>query len=173
MRAKAADVVHEGTYSTSRVQHVHLETHGCLTWRGEDGRLHVRTSSQAPFITKQKLCYLFGLFPRNVHVFTERVGGGFGGQQEMIAEDPCVLATLKTGRPVMWEFTREEQFIGATTTRRRSMGHTVRLVERGSHYDGAGLGSQQRHGQPETPEARYVVGLCLAVDRGHHGAFES
>ena len=27
----------------------------------------------------------------------------------------AVLATLKTGRPVMWEFTREEQFTGATT----------------------------------------------------------
>ena len=111
----SADVVHEGTYVTSRVQHVHLETHGSLAWRGEDGRLHVRTSSQAPFIAKQKLSYLFGLFPRNVHVFTERVGGGFGGKQEMITEDLCVLATLKTGRPVMWEFTREEQFISATT----------------------------------------------------------
>ena len=43
------------------------------------------------------------------------VGGGFGCKQEMISEDLCVLATLKTGRPVKWEFTREEQFIGATT----------------------------------------------------------
>jgi CO/xanthine dehydrogenase Mo-binding subunit len=33
----------------------------------------------------------------------------------MLCEDLCVLATLKTGRPVMWEFTREEEFIGATT----------------------------------------------------------
>ena len=103
-----ADAVHEMTYSTSRVQHVHLETHGSIAWRGDDGRLHVRTSSQAPFIAQQKLCYLFGLSPRNVHVFTERVGGGFGGKQEMISEDLCVLATLKTGRPVKWEFTREE-----------------------------------------------------------------
>ena len=52
---------------------------------------------------------------RDVHVFTERVGGGFGGKQEMLSEDLCVLGTLKTGRPVQWEFTREEQFIGATT----------------------------------------------------------
>ena len=79
-----ADAIHEMTYSTSRAQHVHLETHGTLAWRGEDGRLHVRTSSQAPFIAKQKLCYLFGLFDRDVHVFTERIGGGFGGKQEMI-----------------------------------------------------------------------------------------
>jgi len=112
---KQADAIHEMTYSTSRAQHVHLETHGSIGWRSEDGRLHVRTSSQAPFITKQKLCYLFGLFDREVHVFTERLGGGFGGKQEMISEDLCALATLKTGRPVMWEFTRAEQFVAATT----------------------------------------------------------
>jgi CO/xanthine dehydrogenase Mo-binding subunit/aerobic-type carbon monoxide dehydrogenase small subunit (CoxS/CutS family) len=112
---KEADAIHEMTYSTSRAQHVHLETHCCIAWRGDDGRLHVRTSSQAPFIAKQKLCYLFGLYDRDVHVFTERIGGGFGGKQEMICEDLCALATLKTGRPVMWEFTRQEQFIAATT----------------------------------------------------------
>jgi hypothetical protein len=66
-----------------------------------------------------------------VHVFTERVGGGFGGKQEMLTEDLCVLATLKTGRPVKWEFTREEQFIGATT--RHQMTAEVRL---GARSDG-------------------------------------
>lgn len=126
-----ADVVHEMTYSTSRVQHVHLETHCAIAWRSEDGRLHVRTSSQAPFIAKQKLCYLFGLFDRNVHVFTERIGGGFGGKQEMLCEDLCLLATLKTGRPAMWEFTREEEFIGATT--RHPMTTRVKL---GAKRDG-------------------------------------
>jgi len=111
----AAHAIHEKTYSTSRVQHVHLETHGSIAWTSEDGRLHVRTSSQAPFITHQKICHIFGLRPAQVHVFTERVGGGFGGKQEMLSEDLCVLATLKTGRPVKWEFTREEQFIAAST----------------------------------------------------------
>jgi putative selenate reductase molybdopterin-binding subunit len=128
---KAADAVHEMTYSTSRVQHVHLETHASIAWRGDDGRLHVRTSSQAPFIAQQKLCHLFGLRPRDLHVFTERVGGGFGGKQEMLSEDLCVLATLKTGRPVKWEFTREEQFIGAST--RHQMTTKVKL---GAKRDG-------------------------------------
>jgi putative selenate reductase molybdopterin-binding subunit len=126
-----ADAVHEMTYSTSRVQHVHLETHGSIAWRGDDGRIHVRTSSQAPFIAQQKLCHLFGLNARDIHVFTERVGGGFGGKQEMISEDLCVLATLKTGRPVKWEFTREEQFIGAST--RHQMTTRVKL---GAKRDG-------------------------------------
>jgi putative selenate reductase molybdopterin-binding subunit len=128
---KAADAVHEMTYSTSRVQHVHLETHGSIAWRADDGRLHVRTSTQAPFVAQQKLCHIFGLRARDLHVFTERVGGGFGGKQEMISEDLCLLATLKIGRPVKWEFTREEQFIGATT--RHQMTTRVKL---GAKRDG-------------------------------------
>ena len=49
----------------------------------------------------------------------------------MLTEDLCVLATLKTGRPVKWEFTREEQFIGATT--RHPMTMRVKL---GAKRDG-------------------------------------
>jgi CO/xanthine dehydrogenase Mo-binding subunit len=86
---------------------------------------------QAPFIAKQKLCYLFGLFERDLHAFTERIGGGFGGKQEMISEDLCLLGTLVTGRPVMWEFTRQEEFIGATT--RHPMTTKVKL---GAKKDG-------------------------------------
>jgi putative selenate reductase molybdopterin-binding subunit len=127
----AADAIHEMTYSTPRVQHVHLETHGTIAWRGEDGRIHVRTSSQAPFIVQQKLAHIFGLTAGQLHVFTERVGGGFGGKQEMVTEDLCVLAVLKIGRPVKWEFTREEQFIAATT--RHQMTTHVKL---GAKTDG-------------------------------------
>ena len=49
----------------------------------------------------------------------------------MISEDLCLLATMKTGRPVKWEFTREEQFIGATT--RHQMTTRVKL---GAKCDG-------------------------------------
>lgn len=110
-----ADVTYEGTYFSHKIQHAHLETHGSIAWKSDDGRIHVRTSSQAPFLTKAKLAYLFGVSLPQVHVYCERVGGGFGGKQEMLTEDLCVLALLKTGRPVKWEFTRTEEFIGAVT----------------------------------------------------------
>lgn len=126
-----ADAVHEMTYSTSRVQHVHLETHGSIAWLGEDKRWHVRTSSQGPFRTQAKLCYLMGLRTRDLHVFTERVGGGFGGKQEMVSEDLVLFATMKLGRAVKWEWTREEEFIGATT--RHQMTTTVKI---GAKKDG-------------------------------------
>jgi putative selenate reductase molybdopterin-binding subunit len=126
-----ADAIYEGTFDAPRQQHVHLETMQSLAWRSEDGRLHVRTSSQGPFIVKGKLCYIFGIMPADLHVFTERVGGGFGGKQDMMSEDLTLLAAIKTGRPVKWEFTREEQFIGATT--RHPMKTQVKL---GAKHDG-------------------------------------
>ena len=126
-----ADVIHEQTYSTPRVQHVHLETHGSIAWQGEDRRWHVRTSSQGPFAAQKKLCYLMGLKARDLHVFTERVGGGFGGKQEMISEDLVLFASMKLGRPVKWEWTREDEFLGATT--RHQMTTHVRI---GARKDG-------------------------------------
>ncbi len=125
-----ADVIHEGTYFSPRVQHAHLETHGSIAWM-EDGRLHVRTSSQSPSIAKVKLAHLFGLRPDQLRVFCKRVGGGFGGKQEVIAEDLVALATLDTGRPVCFEYTREEEF--TTASPRHPMKITVRL---GARADG-------------------------------------
>ncbi|GLR89593.1 molybdopterin-dependent oxidoreductase [Bradyrhizobium iriomotense] len=109
-------VTYEGTFTTQRVQHAALETHGGLAWRDDAGVLNVRTSTQVPFLTRRALSDIFDLPMDKVRVFCDRVGGGFGGKQEMFVEDILALAALKTGRPVKLELTREEQFI-ATSTR--------------------------------------------------------
>ncbi|KOY55539.1 molybdopterin-dependent oxidoreductase [Streptomyces sp. XY332] len=135
----AADVIHEGTYFSPRVQHAHLETHGSIAWM-EDGRLNVRTSSQSPSIAKVKLAYLFALRPDQLRVFCKRVGGGFGGKQEVISEDLVALATLDTGRPACFEFTREEEF--TTASPRHPMKLTVKL---GAKNDGTLTALQVRN----------------------------
>ncbi|WP_433710919.1 molybdopterin-dependent oxidoreductase [Nocardia sp. CA-084685] len=134
-----ADVVHEGTYYSPPVQHAHLETHGSIAWM-QDGRLHVRTSSQSPSIAKNKLGYLFDLRPDQLRVFCKRVGGAFGGKQEVITEDLVALATLDTGRPVCFEFTREEEF--TTASPRHPMSLTVKL---GARSDGTLTAIQVRN----------------------------
>ncbi|MEW1639216.1 molybdopterin-dependent oxidoreductase [Streptomyces sp. NPDC093801] len=134
-----ADVVHEGTYSSPRVQHAHLETHGSIAWM-EDGRLNVRTSSQSPSIAKVKLAYLFALRPDQLRVFCKRVGGGFGGKQEVISEDLAALAALDTGRPVCFEYTREEEF--TTASPRHPMSLTIKL---GARADGTLTAVQVRN----------------------------
>ena len=110
-----ADVVYEQTFHTPRVQHVALETHGAVGWLDEQGRLVVRSSTQTPFLTRRALAVLFDLPLDEVRVVAGRVGGGFGGKQEMLVEDLVALAVRKTGRPVKLEYTRAEQFTSATT----------------------------------------------------------
>jgi putative selenate reductase molybdopterin-binding subunit len=110
-----AAVTYQGTFTTQRVQHAALETHGGLAWIDPNGCLNVRSSTQTPFLTRRALADIFKLAPDKVRVFCERVGGGFGGKQEMLVEDILALAALKTGRPVKFELTREEQFISTST----------------------------------------------------------
>ncbi|MGN6446908.1 molybdopterin-dependent oxidoreductase, partial [Amnibacterium sp.] len=106
----AADVVVSGTWRTARVSHAALETHATRGWLDADGRLVLRTSSQVPYLVHAELCRILGLQPDRVRVFTARVGGGFGGKQELLTEDLVALAVLRTGRPVQYEFTREDEF---------------------------------------------------------------
>ncbi len=131
----AADLVEEVACDLQRVQHAAMETHAAIAWiEGawtEGGRLVVRTSSQVPFLVRQALADLFGLPPHRVRVLCGRVGGGFGGKQEMLVEDIAALAALRLGRPVKLELTRAEQFL-ATTTR-----HPMRVkVRAGATRDG-------------------------------------
>jgi putative selenate reductase molybdopterin-binding subunit len=127
----SAAVTYQETFITQRVQHAALETHGGLAWVDVDDVLNVRCSTQVPFLTRRALADIFDLAPDKVRVFCERVGGGFGGKQEMFVEDILALAALKTGRPVKFELTREEQFI-STSTR-----HPMRVtVTAGADKDG-------------------------------------
>ncbi|QMU69688.1 molybdopterin-dependent oxidoreductase [Streptacidiphilus sp. P02-A3a] len=115
-----ADVVYEETFRTQRVQHASLETHGCVAYfePKEDGtgeRLTIRSSTQTPFLTRRAICALYGLPEDEVRVVAGRVGGSFGGKQEMLTEDVVTLAALRLRRPVKLEYTRAEEFHGATT----------------------------------------------------------
>ena len=126
----AADREATITCDVQRIQHAALETHAAMAWM-EDGRLTVRSSTQVPFLVRQALADLLGLVPKQVRVLCERVGGGFGGKQEMLVEDICAFAVLRLGRPVQLELTRSEQF-AATTTR-----HPMRVTARvGATRDG-------------------------------------
>src|SRR5262249_31135488 len=87
------------TFGIHRVQHAALETHGAVGWLDGD-RLVVRSSTQVPFLTRDALCAIFGLPRERVRVIAARVGGGFGGKQEMLTEDVVALAVLALRRPV-------------------------------------------------------------------------
>ncbi len=108
-----ADHVFEGEYRVHQVQQAHIEPHVCITYWDEDNRLVVRTSTQVPFHVRRMLAPLIGLPVKRIRVIKPRIGGGFGGKQEMLIEDLCAHLTIATGRPVRFEYTREQEFTSA------------------------------------------------------------
>lgn len=108
-----ADFVIEGTYHVPKVQQAHIEPHVVVTYWDEDDRLVIRTSTQVPFHVRRQLAPVLGLPPKRIRVIKPRIGGGFGGKQEVLVEDVAAHLTIATGRPVRFEYTRAEEFFAS------------------------------------------------------------
>ncbi|MBW4558043.1 MAG: molybdopterin-dependent oxidoreductase [Trichormus sp. ATA11-4-KO1] len=156
-----SDLIVENTFTLPAVQHVHLEPHISISWLEPDGTLVIRSSTQVPFHCQRLLAQIFNLPLGKIRVYKAQLGGGFGNKQEILSEDICALATLKTGKPVQWEFTRKEEF--TTTNSRHAM--TIRLKS-GVKKDGtlvaqdmeiiANTGAYGNHGQTVVFLAGYI-----------------
>ena len=108
-----ADQILEADYTVSKVQQTHLEPHVVITYWDEDDRLVIRTSTQVPFHARRILAPVLGLPIKRIRVIKPRIGGGFGGKQEVLIEDVAAHLTIATRRPVIYEYTREEEFIAS------------------------------------------------------------
>ncbi|MBM4372178.1 MAG: molybdopterin-dependent oxidoreductase, partial [Deltaproteobacteria bacterium] len=111
----ASDAVVEGEYRFHQVQHCPMEPHVVLTLLDERGRLEIRTSTQVPFHVRRIVAARLQLPAGRIHVIKPRIGGGFGSKQEVLLEDVCAALTLATGRPVLLEYTRAEEFVASRT----------------------------------------------------------
>ncbi|TLN24895.1 xanthine dehydrogenase, partial [bacterium] len=87
--------------------------HVVMTYWDEDDRLVIRTSTQVPFHVRRILAPVLGLPIKRIRVIKPRIGGGFGGKQEILIEDVAAHLTIATKRPVLVEFDREEEFIAS------------------------------------------------------------
>ena len=108
-----ADRIFEAEYVVPKVQQAHIEPHVCVTYWDEDDRLVIRTSTQVPFHVRRMLAPVLDLPIKRIRVIKPRIGGGFGGKQEVLMEDVAAHLTIATGRPVIYEYTREEEFIAS------------------------------------------------------------
>lgn len=108
-----ADYIFESEYEVPKVQQAHIEPHVVITYWDADDRLVIRSSTQVPFHARRQLAPVLGLPIRRIRVIKPRIGGGFGGKQEVLIEDVAAHLTIATGRPVIYEYTREEEFTAA------------------------------------------------------------
>jgi putative selenate reductase molybdopterin-binding subunit len=108
-----ADKIFEADYIVPKVQQAHIEPHVVLTYWDENDRLVIRTSTQIPFHVRRQMAPVLGLPIKRIRVIKPRIGGGFGGKQEILIEDVAAHLTIATKRPVILEYSREEEFISS------------------------------------------------------------
>jgi putative selenate reductase molybdopterin-binding subunit len=134
-----ADLIVERTYRVPKVQQTSIEPHVTITQWDEDGRMLVRTSTQVPFHVRRIIAPLIGLPMAKIRVIKPRIGGGFGGKQEVLIEDICAHLTIATGRPVQLEYSREEELMAA-----RSRHPQIITLKTGVMRDGSVIANEMR-----------------------------
>jgi putative selenate reductase molybdopterin-binding subunit len=108
-----SDHVFERTYKVQQVQQAHLEPNVCITYWDEDQRLVVRSGTQAAFHMRRVLASILDLPVNRIRVIKPRVGGAFGAKMDIMVQDLAAHLTIRTGRPVRLEYTREQEFTSA------------------------------------------------------------
>jgi CO/xanthine dehydrogenase Mo-binding subunit len=183
----ASDVVVRGTFTTPWMYQGYLETQNATAWLEPDGELVVRTSTQAPFATRDSLAKLFGLPVDRIRVRGAALGGAFGGKM-MIVEPLAAAAALRVRRPVRLMMTRSEDMAASNPA-----GAEVLTVELGADAEGKLTGIRSRTyvdqgatddfgvesiaamlaAGPYTWAAHELTALCVATNRVTFGAYRA
>lgn len=111
---KESDVIFEEQMSTPMVEHAHIEPHAAYAEILSSGELLVMSSVQRPFLIASDLGKLLKMPMSKIRVVSTAIGGGFGGKNEITMEPILAILSMKTGKPVKMQFTREDEFEAST-----------------------------------------------------------
>jgi putative selenate reductase molybdopterin-binding subunit len=106
-----ADFIEEHSYQTQYASHCAIEPHAALAYTDERGRLVIISTTQVPFHARRITAQCLQLPVGTIRVIKPRIGGGFGGKQEVLLEPFVALVAWKHKRPARFVFSRREVFI--------------------------------------------------------------
>lgn len=108
-----ADVVLEESFETSWQEHAYLQPDaGIAYWESE--KLVVETAGQWLHEDRRQLAKIVGLPEDGVVVRYAKIGGAFGGREDLSIQPLLALAAWKLRRPVCMVWSREESIVGHT-----------------------------------------------------------
>ncbi|MFI4951474.1 MAG: molybdopterin cofactor-binding domain-containing protein, partial [Caulobacterales bacterium] len=114
-QAAIASAPHElsGRLAIGGQDHFYLEGQVALVLPGEDGDLHVWSSTQNPTETQHLIARCLGLRDNAVTVEVRRMGGGFGGKETQSVHYAALaaLAVARTGRPAKVRLDRDDDMV--------------------------------------------------------------
>ncbi len=102
-----------GGFAMGGQDHFYLEGQAALARPGEDGQVHVLSSTQHPSEVQHLIADLLGLSSADVTVEVRRMGGAFGGKETQAAPfaAACALVAAKTGRPAKFRCDRDDDMV--------------------------------------------------------------
>lgn len=110
-----ADTIIEDSYSMHYASHCAVEPHATLAFFDKWGRLVIVTATQVPFHVRRIVGMVCNIETKNIRVVKPRVGGGFGGKQEVLLEPVAAFIAWKLKRAVKIVLSRKEVFVNART----------------------------------------------------------
>lgn len=119
------DYVVEKTYHTKANNQTMMETFRAYTYMDTYGRLNCLSSTQIPFHVRRILSHALGISKAMIRVVKPRIGGGFGAKQTAVMEMYPALVTMKTSKPAMMVYSRQESLIAGSP--RHEMELTVKI----------------------------------------------
>lgn len=126
-----ADFILEHSFSTQYAAHCAIEPHTAAAYLDEQDRLVIITATQVPFHARRIVSRVLDIPLKHIRVIKPRIGGGFGGKQEVFLEQLVALATWTTRRPCRLTLTRPEVFVSSRTR------HPMRVrLKTGAKKDG-------------------------------------
>ena len=93
--------------------HFYLEGQIAFAFPGEEGQVHVVSSTQHPTEVQHIVAHALGCASHMVRVECRRMGGGFGGKesQPALLAALAAIAALKTGRAVKLRLDRDDDMV--------------------------------------------------------------
>ncbi len=105
-----SEVVIEQSFYTHAQAHVMIEPHTVNSRMDYQGRLVIYSSTQTPIHVRRIISQALDYPLSKIRVIKPRVGGGFGGKQQVHGEMFVATVTIKTGKPAKMIYTRKEVF---------------------------------------------------------------
>jgi putative selenate reductase molybdopterin-binding subunit len=112
---READFIEERTYRTQIASHCAIEPHAVIVMFDPRGRLVIISTTQVPFHVRRITGRVLDIPIRMIRVVKPRLGGGFGGKQEVIFEPFAALVAWRNKRSVRFVASRREVFVSGRT----------------------------------------------------------
>ncbi len=109
----AAPLTLNGTFDMGGQDHFYLEGQVAVAKPGEDGQMHVLSSTQHPSEVQHLIAHMLHKSSADMTVEVRRMGGAFGGKETQAAlfAAAAALVAHKTGRPAKFRCDRDDDMV--------------------------------------------------------------